>query len=375
MKKILLISFFRSTNLGDNAISATIRDMLGSIAEVTTMDLSGKPIVNAGGSPSQDNVNAKRCSFYAVKSILSLRKPNRFSYAKALIKDADVVLMAGGNMIMDMEWFSGWSYLCDKYTKYAKRYNKKIIFAFVGVGKIRTFIQRHRWEKAMLKSDMITVRDEISKKTLAKIVNYKKDIKVWKDPVFLLDNIKPSQRKETVAINIYIGAISEKNGHSQLIQTYIFLIKQLSKHYKVILYATEMLDKQGLYEIYNSLESKDGISTICPQTVQDLLEMYKNVDLAITTRMHAFIIATTQNIPTLIFSWSKKIDGVAGDLGLSENVYDIQKVYENRDEIVEKANHIMRNIEMHAQQVKRLNDDLKSDFANYVECISKMMEE
>lgn len=375
MKKILLISFFKSTNLGDNAICATIRDMLASIAEVTTMDISGKPMIVANKTMPQDNTSTKRSSFYAIRCILSLRKPNRFVYAKSLIKDADMVILAGGNMIMDLELFSGWSYLCQKYIKYAKQYNKKVIFAFVGVGKIRTFIQRYRWKRAVLRSDMIAVRDELSKKTVEKIVNYKKDIKVWKDPVFLLNNIKPMQRCGTVAINIYADATSDKEGQSQLIQTYLFLIKQLRKQYKVILYATEKLDRQGLHEVYNALENKDGISVICPQTIQELLEMYKNVDLAITTRMHAFIIATTQNIPTLIFSWSKKIDGVAGDLGLSRDVYNIHRVYDDREKIVEKANNIMRNIETHTQHIERLNADLKPKFIDYIECISKMMEE
>lgn len=373
MKKILLISFFNSTNIGDNAICMALQDRLSSFADVSIMDITGRPIIAPDHSaPKITNIPA-RYKMYNLRSFLALRKFDRTAYAESLIRNADLIMLAGGNMIMDLEKFSYFSYLANRYISYARKLNKKTAITFVGVGKIRTASQKRLWKKAIKKCDMVTVRDTISKAFMAKEFN-RNDVSVWKDPVFLLDNVKTKGFNNTVGINVYMHSVSDPEKKSALRDTYIFLTRELQKKYNVVLYSTESMDISDLRDVYDNLKDLSGVSVSCPDTLAELLDLCDNFDFAVTTRMHAFIIAATQNIPTLIFSWDKKIVGVTDDLGICDEVYDVNTVYENREEILKKISSAMVDIKPHKDSLAKLTESIKSEFDTYIEDISKLME-
>ena len=66
MKKILLISFFNSSNIGDQAICEVIYRNLSKRCNVTKMDISGKEIRcnRQSGNDSNISDNSQKCRFY-----------------------------------------------------------------------------------------------------------------------------------------------------------------------------------------------------------------------------------------------------------------------------------------------------------------------
>lgn len=356
MNKVLLISFFNSTNIGDNAICETLQKEFNKIFNVSVMDIAGKGIPSRKKSVATNSVVTKKCRFYNLKSFVSLRKNGRLDYAKKCIDENDLIVIAGGNLIMDLEHFSYYSFLTEKYIKYAKKKNKKTAILFVGCGRIRHAIQKARWRNALNSCDYISVRDSISQSRLLSELKVKKTVYLWQDPVFLLDNSRDcTRRNQRIAINVYLDATKEADKREQLKQLYLFLASEMSKHFEVLLFSTEQIDMCGLHEVYNCLSENKSVNVVCPVSLTELIELYKTVDIVIATRMHSFIIAITQNIPSLALSWDAKIDGVCSDIGLSEHVFKIENAYENKDIIAKKVTDIANNYSKQCDVVQQIN--------------------
>lgn len=366
MKKLLLISFFQSSNIGDNAICDMLQQSLSEFSHVITMDISGKKYIKETKNENKSvSKNTKKCRFYSVKSYLALRRKGRFAYAEKLICECDAVLLAGGNMIMDLELFSYYSYVCDHYVTFAKKMGKKVAVVYVGVGKIKTCLQRKRWKKLLMKCDMVAVRDALSQKTVVEQLKCRRSIEVWKDPVFLLNNQKTELFQNKVGVNIYLGAVPCSQQPS-LIETYIYLIERLKEKHEVVLFTTEQTDIPGLCKVYESLQKTLDIAISTPDSLEALLALYQRTDCVIATRMHSWIIAATQNIPAIILSWDKKIDGVLKDLDLSERMVDIHTVYEKRDDILKSVELMMRNHAFYAKQLCETNEKNTVAFNGYM---------
>ncbi len=375
MKKVLLISFFNSSNIGDRVISEILEKKMSEIVSVYKMDISGKKIcpISSEKDTGAQIVNTRRCHFYNLKSIVSLRMPRRLEYAKSCIDECDIVVFAGGNMIMDLERFSYYSFLAEKYVRYARTHNKKVAFLFVGVGRIRNYIQRKRWKYALQNSCMISVRDTLALKKMSDELKIQKDILVWRDPVFLLENTKDTTLHRSIAINVYLEAIAEEE--QKLKQLYLYIINELRKEYHIVLYTTETNDNKGLYEVYNALESKDCVDIVCPNTLEALLDVYKMVDVVLATRMHAFIIATTQNIPSVVLSWDDKINGITSDLELADFTFSIRNAYDEKEEIIDSIKRILREHKEISSFISKINQDNKKKFDVYIDMMRTLMEE
>lgn len=374
MRRLLLISFFQSGNIGDNAICEILQQMFSSFSHVTTMDISGRRYKKKKETEAKTvSVNAKKCRFYNTKSYLSLRRKGRFSYAEELISECDAVLIAGGNMVMDLEPFAYYSYLCDRYVTFAKKLGKKVAFVYVGVGKIKTHAQMKRWKKVLMKCDMVTVRDTLSQKSIVERLRCNRIVEVWKDPVFLLSNRNSDVARNKIGVNVYLGAL---HGRQQqlLIEVYAYLIEKLKETNDIILFATERDDVPGLYKVYDSLKNSSCVDIENPDSLEKLLDLYQKTDCVIATRMHSWIIATTQNVPAVILSWDKKIDGVLADLNLSECVFDIKVASEQREDILKKVNLMIQNNALYTEQLCEINKKVKQAFDGYTTQIKRFLD-
>jgi len=336
---------------------------VGAIADVLKMDISGRVVADVDVDNVQEWAVLEKCRLYDLKSVISLRRTSRFDLARQLISRCDVLLLAGGNMIMDLESFSYYSFLCDRYATMAKKMHKKVVFAFVGVGKIRTNSQIKRWKRVLEKSDFIAVRDSISKKSLLQNLGIKKPVAIWKDPVFILESPEKHKRKNTVGINIYLGAGASIEEREALKNSYVYLIESLQKEYDVVLFSTEINDEPGIREIYQVLHSTDKVRMVLSRSLEDLLSLYQNVDCILATRMHSFIIAITQHIPAIVLAWDKKIYGVSTDIGLSDVVFDIHGVGEEKQRILAAINTIMNEHDKNVKRMEEINKQVKTEFS------------
>lgn len=377
MKRILLISFFNSSNIGDRAICRTLEEKLAQIAIVKKLDITGKELWDTQlcSGDTGEHRPKKKSRLFQLKSIVALRWPGRFDYAKACIEMCDAVVFAGGNMIMDLERFSLYSFLMQKYIHHARKHKKRTAIVFVGVGKIRTRLQKRRWHKVLQRSSLLSVRDAGSRERMLQDLHITNDIQVWRDPVFWLENKKTQHGHKRVAINVFLGAVKIGEQRERLKATYLHLISALRNEYGVILYSTEKNDDGGLYEVYHSLGSSDRVSVCSPNSVEELMDLYGDVDSVIATRMHAFIVATTQETPALVLAWDPKVNGVAAGLGLSDRVIDINVAYEKRDEILERIKVFAQEPEKHAEEIRRINKQTKAELDTSLALIRAFLEE
>ena len=378
MNKILLISFFNSSNIGDQAIGKVLYDELKKSFAVTKMDITGKKIYADSESTQIENniLPVEKCRFYALKSIISLRKPNRLKYAKKQIDENDTIILAGGNMIMDTERFALYSYLCNKYVLYAKKKGKKVIVAFVGVGNIITHNQKILWKQVLEKSNFISVRDSLSAQRIIEELHIKNDVSICKDPVFCLESKNHcTSNKDKIAINVYLGAAKNDYEKKLLKDFYLYVINYLKKDYQIVLYASERNDFGGVCEIYDSLVSHENVDIKKIFCLADLLELYDSVKCNLATRMHSFIIPASQSIPSIVLSWDKKIDGVSKDIAWTDYVYDIGAAYENKDKICSQIQSFIEHNDMWISYLSSVKKENMKDFCEHTNIICDIVEE
>lgn len=371
MKKVLLISFFKSTNLGDRAIGEQAVKCLSEMGIVEKMDITGKPFVE---NSQTGGVSTQKSKLYNVKCVYDLLRKDRFSYAYNLIAQNDAIVFFGGNMIMDTTAIPLYSYLCWKYCHYAKKIKKRVIFAFVGVGDIKTNLEKFYWKKAIACADFISVRDEYSKIKLEKILKIERSIYVWYDPVFLLKNQHTDIQQKNIAINIYIGSNLPNEVQQNLIKTYAYLIDVLQNDYNVYIYTTESMDRVMAQNIYNRFLENTNVKYFEPKNLTELVEFYSNIDVVLATRMHAYIIATTQGIPSIIISWSDKIDGLIKQMDESESLYSINSVFQNKEILGQHIISLIKNVEKKRIRMKNKLRLIQKQFINYNNLLKEQLE-
>jgi len=274
-------------------------------------------------------------------------------------------IFCGGNMIMDIEKIPLYSYLCWQYCRYAKKKCKKIIFAYVGVGDIKTKLSRSYWKKALNYVDFISVRDGNSKMKLQNLFKKPILVDVWYDPVFMLKNMHCEFKGKNIAINIYINDSLSKEIKTDLENTYICLINMLKNQYNVHVYTTEKNDIIEAKKIYSYFEQCSNVEYFEPNKTIELLDFYKNIDVAICTRMHAFIIATTQSIPSVIISWTDKIDGLMHQLGWQSRLYSVNTIYKNKENLYQNVTYLIENIATTAFDTQVKMNSIQKRFVDY----------
>ncbi|WML41537.1 polysaccharide pyruvyl transferase family protein [Neobacillus sp. OS1-2] len=339
MGKVIIISFFKSNNIGDLALSNAIETIISKqgfnvkkydFANIEPIETNNNRVFENKYSTNKDNSNRliklgkkiirEVLNFlfgeYTVGSFSSYirKRTNWKNYIKDL-DDVDSIIIGGGNMIMDTHY--DWPSIFYRYCKLANKYNKKIHVAFVGAEPPKYKKSRILYKKAFHYSTSINVRDPISKAIVEDLTNKKVEETI--DPVFYL---KPSLKKgkkyesKSIGINI-LSRVCFKNDEEYISYTdsIIKLIKKLTliDSYSLILFSTDTIDWPAIQELENHLLQNKiiNISISLPTSLNDIYELYDEFDYIIGGRMHAMIIAQKCLLPFMGVIWQSKVKGFA----------------------------------------------------------------
>lgn len=347
-RKVLLISFFDSQNIGDIAITKAICNSLVQF-DIIKMDFSGSLF-----SPNSNSSNAD-CSvissprkkriipFKRIRTLFSVLRPKRYKQFKSIIKSVDVVLLAGGNMIMDLEKTPFYSLIVSNYIRLARKASKRILMAYVGAGPIKTPFEKKIWKNNLERIDFISVRDTGSKAFILEELKVKshKQIDIWKDPVFSNSQLVINGLvKKAIAVNVFVDCLEDRQ---KMFNLYRSIINILPTDYQVLLFTTERADDYGALQVCQSFSNKKNISVFCCQNIEEANELIVGCNLLIATRMHSLIIGLTQRIPCLALSWQNKVSFLMNDLKMNNDLFSLDEVINNSDNffdrILYKINH------------------------------------
>lgn len=385
---IILVSFVTSSNIGDQLIVKTLSEQLLKQHKVIkySYNLEKEKSTGQTFSVKKDSKLKKIYLNYLRKLTivdvfrdrLNKRKidsnPNWEKFKFDLSK-ADVVIFGGGNAIFDLTKNSSSYYNFNKITDVAKKMNKIVFASSIGIGPFMSEKQIEKTNEALSKCDYITVRD---KKSYSYLDLEKDNRYLSVDPVFSLkkgeSNIKIGDKIKVGICIIDLMNNKQKNSDNiKYIEELSSLIIRISheNNYEIYLYSSEPRDYDTVSKVYESVRHLENVYYVDVNSIEDLLVLYSSLSIVLGARMHSLIVAISQNIPVIGFSWQPKVTSMFEMINDKQSVFNIDQIKENEEQILniikKKLGHHQKNINSY-----KLKQELNNKFKINYEILEKI---
>ena len=337
MKNIILFSFFNSNNIGDKAISDYFYRSLQSKYNVICCSNEGNFDINGSYESERlvffEKVKRKICIALGIRYQSPLYKIFLKKY-KSLLETADLVILGGGNLLMDYARKSSSYQKILDYVKVANKKNVSVYALSIGIGPFATNRQLEGAVDVLNMCDYVSFRDQSSYDLYVQNGGNSQRSVVSIDPVFALPQktIENPVQDKGISINIIDPFWFGEKYREAVRSAYINFIKHLSDCYpstNIFLFATEKSDVAFLNDICRIFEGNDKINEVLVSDLFSLQNLYLSSSLVIGARMHSLIIAFASYVRVIGLSWSQKVDSFFDIIGHSESVVPIEQLGEN----------------------------------------------
>lgn len=338
--RAVIISFFKSSNIGDCILSNCLLDMFSNafVCNRVSYTLSPfdytnvsnvQPIVLNRGAGLKSKVLSifLKAKFFKAIELFYWNKKyvgiNDEEKLNRLISQSDIVIIGGGNMIFDLEDDSLSAGRFKYYATLARKNQKPVIACCIGIGPFKRSSQLKSAICALNIADYVSFRDERSYRLF--LSNNGKNGYISTDPAFLLPYKDTNEQKMFIVINVIDPTLFTKDMIIQenIKEAYTELTNTISNRCgDVILLTTDVRDFGFAEEIANT--TKSNIYNI--NSIELLYKIYKNTRLVIGSRMHAMITAFTQRIPIIGLEWQDKVGALFDYLQIPEYCHSIHSI-------------------------------------------------
>jgi len=321
MVKIMISGYYGFNNTGDEAI---LKSMVGAFKE----KIPQIKIVVLSHNPLQTSQT------YQVKAI------NRLHLIDIIrcLRDTNLFISGGGGLLQDSTG-KGWSILYYLgLILVAKIIKVPVMIYAQGIGPINKKINKLLIKWILNKVDIITVRDNPSKKLLNNLGVSSPSIYVNSDPVFLLkkkninhviDNYPYIQELINSGDRPLIGvSVREyKSNGSDSKRIFAQAADYLIENYKAkIIFLPFKFDEDvHISEKILSLMKNQADVLKIKLEPEELLSVLSRLYLVVGVRLHSIIFSSMANIPFIAFNYDPKVKYFVEDLGLSELLLEIDK--------------------------------------------------
>jgi len=324
---ILIVSANKEDNLGDLLIYESIKGYLsGKGALVSRINYRlqyydlNKGVQNrhegdknaTGISKIKENLKRIRALYLFLQiCYFFLKIPFYFNTSKERYKSADIVIIGGGQLIMDTRYSILFPLNLLFHICLAKLYSKKVLFLGIGVTPKFNFLFTE-WvvQHALKYASGIMVRDVYSFHRVVKLLGESKKVTFSIDLAVLYPRTEGGSSNGTIGISTlpYYDARYFPISDEVVFEKYKKSIRECCDYIKsntahdVRLIPTTRIDAVVAREIYMDCVDESG-------SINELISKIDNCSAFIATRMHSFIIAVLLGKPALCFYWDNKIKG------------------------------------------------------------------
>lgn len=300
--KILLSGYFGFNNLGDEAILASMVDMIREKSD-------GAKITVLTQKPTETKVKYDTETIY---------RYDIFKIVSAL-KKADIFISGGGSLLQDVTSLRSIPYYLGLIF-FAQIFNLKTVFFAQGVGPVSSNFYRLLIKKVLNRVDFLSVRDLNSKLFLEEIGVNRDKIKIIDDPVYGLNGCKGNDTKVSDIKKIGVSVRSWKdNSYLQKLADFLnYLIKK--EEYKVVILPfhegeDERVSKQLNNLLYTRAEIIDYTDSI-----EKINNLYNTFDIFIGVRLHSLIFAAINCVPFIGISYDPKVESLIQKMNYQPNI-------------------------------------------------------
>ncbi|MBU2474906.1 MAG: polysaccharide pyruvyl transferase family protein [Nanoarchaeota archaeon] len=398
IKNLCFFSFIGSDNLGDEAVFYSMitnfKNTNHHLSVISTNPDKTKKLLK--------DLDIRKLKIINVKHNLNVIK---------VIKKSDIFICGGGGIIQDQTSIFNLPFFLSKVFL-AKFFKKTIMFYGIGVGPLKSRLSRLLTKIGLNFAEIITVRDNKSKKILINCGVKEKIINVTADPAI---SIKKSLKKEISLLTLNKKINSEKLimviclRHwfdtyrfmpVKLVKALDFQTKKDKKKYenfineisKFLNYCNEKLKYQLIFlpfwinrdnkvhrNIIDKLDNKKDIYLLnkeySPSQTKGIIQ---KADFVLGMRLHSLILATTSKTPFIAINYSQKVRNYLKMLFSKDSLVDKISVNPENfssEELIEKLNFILKNntftSENFKKNFKKLLKKEKENFIYLKEVINK----
>lgn len=278
-KNILLVTANHSGNIGDDAITLASKDILQSI--------------------------------YPEANIVIDKGPA----SKELIGKVDLVVLGGGGIFYDNCFYNAQNYC--QYFLYANELGVKSCAIGIGAQGIKTSYGIELFRRAINCSEFIAVRDKHSYNSLKDIVKVDVPVIVNQDVVYTLKSKGSRTIKRNTQKPLLLFSLLDASRMPTARNTIKYQDSQeecmalLAERFEVKL----LVQSRDDLNLYNKLSKRFNLDTISVDfdDVYQIINIYKQADLVITSRLHGFIFAAQAQVPIITVA-SKNVGSKLGSM-------------------------------------------------------------
>lgn len=358
--RITFISRYGSSNLGDELIVRELEKLFGK-SEIERYDNSLNNYTSLEGAfnhqqfhkPTKDSkpilkkiYREKFRTTLIISFIRNLINNNRAKYNKNIImfeqslKNSDLLVIGGGNLIFDLEKKSNAAFYLDIPISKAVKHNVPIFILNVGIGPFQTQKQLTKARQVIGQVNYISVRDESSYELLAGLK--KPQLYQTIDPVVFLPKAKGTVGEvyPKNSIGISVMDIRLANYTEEEYIQYLDCLNDVAQHLievhnkKIVFFCTEENDLVALSDLRSFITSMASNTEKCyfsdEVSLEELKNVYLNIEGLIGTRMHSLIISFSQSIPFMGISWQEKVKGFGKMIANEDYIISIEEFLSNK---------------------------------------------
>ena len=297
--RIVISGYFGFNNAGDEAI---LTSMLGSLRK----HIPGLGVTVISGNPAQTAAQ------HRVKAIGRTDLPGIIG----ALKNSDLLISGGGSVLQDVTSSRSLMYYLG-IVVLAQLCGAKVMFFGQGVGPIRRSFNRLVTGFVADRVDLITVREDASRRTLRELGVNRPPIRVTADQVFCLQAAPDSRAKailiqEGVSLDRPLVGIALREW--QGLQGYKGAVAQT---------ADRLVDRYGVQIVFLPLQTPADMPVAqevagfmrAPSVVlsgdygaREILALTGKMDFIIGMRLHALIFAAVQGVPMVGLVYDPKVE-------------------------------------------------------------------
>jgi polysaccharide pyruvyl transferase WcaK-like protein len=251
------------------------------------------------------------------------------------LRTADLVLAAGGGQI-DATWGGTWGqpYALARWAFMARRARVPFAFLSVGFGTVSSWLSRRFMRYAVTGATYVSMRDAGSR-SLTLELGVCRDLPVVPDLAFSLETGSPlAPRRPGYDIGIspmvYLRPSSwpreDRVAYERIVGLWADMVSaRVSQGDRVHLFVSDPGDISAVREVWAKLDdrARAGCSVSEAETPGQLMEFYRGLDVAISSRLHGVLLALAAGRPVLALSHERKVRAVMSDAGAGEFCRDL----------------------------------------------------
>lgn len=300
MARLLISGYYGFDNAGDEAILQTM------ITQFKNMEHQ----VEISVFSNTPETTAKQ------HDVIGVDRNNLWSILKAIAK-TDILISGGGSLLQEATGRMSNYYYLFMYLV-AMIFRKKVVVFSHGVGPIYSKSGKKMISFFFNRVALVSVRDQRSKEELIDYGVNEDKIVVTADPVFSYDKL--DQIDKTHILETYEAYHPEwptigfalKNDKNQCISdTFVEVIERLKQEpCNIVLLPFHFHQDVEVMDRILSKTSEKIIAIKERQTVDEMFELIKNMDVLVGIRLHALIFGAVCKTPIVGISYDPKVDAL-----------------------------------------------------------------